>query len=860
MRIGQLVSCIVLCLLWPTIVNAQFKTEVTGWVRDVKGIALPGANVVVYDVTHTIVTFQSSDLDGSYKVKFNTIVGQRLAASFVGYKTINISLDTLLAGRNHGNYSFTLVEDANLLGEVVVRQENVKQDTVKINLKELNLTDDSKLEEILKKSVGFQLAGEGVILYNGKSVERIMVNGKETFVHQNSLALQSIENRMIEAMSIVNNHKDKFSLDFDESEETVINIKTKQEFKNIVTGSALAGYGFRNKFDTQLKGFYFSENINVFTSSNNNNVGKGLVELRDLESIFNTQTNLSDFQLNSLSDIFNISNNRLKNFQSTSNITLRKENNKFRFSTILYSVDPNKLSSIFTKSSTLSGQPLLDTSELTRVKTISFFSAVDLDYRLSSNKVIKFQSRTDKIYDIGSLEARNEVFINNTTSALLSKYLGNIVSSQNDLLFDVKLSKKLLYNTAFLIYNEHTQLVNSVLNSELYTNLYKQNIQFDNKTLVLNNALKYNISRHILPVIGLTLGNSKQIILDDSIDQGFIRKSYDATLSTSVTGRILSDKFMYNGQFKATRYLIGNRYGTFLPFTISGSYENRLNRFDFFVDSKRTMHPLSSAITTTRFYNRIIEGSKELALANSFSNSIKIGYSYTNLFQGKAWSCNFRSENYRDILGQSFINISDKGISTFSLFTISRAHEVEGIFHGSKNIFKYIYPIKIDGEMSYLANNFPTIISNEKINVKTNQGEIKLSLETISRHALNFEVSSNNSFSITHTPSNILRTYFLNNVFSARYTKLIFAAKISFIYDTSLLLEQHYQRQSINCEASIKFKKTTLGLDGRNVGDIIGLFNNTAYNTRFQTNDGVSSSYIMDRALNYIITSLKYTF
>ncbi|SFQ79660.1 carboxypeptidase-like regulatory domain-containing protein [Hymenobacter arizonensis] len=842
-------------------VRAQSNAEVAGWVRDAQGQALPGANVIVYDGAHNIIAFGSSSVDGSYKVNFDTATAQRIAASFIGYTTVELSLDTLLLGQSRANLSFSLLEDVNLLGEVIVRQENVRQDTVGLDLKNLNLTDNSKLEEILKKSVGFQLAEGGAILYRGKNIERIMVNGRETFVHQNSLALQSIENRMIEEMSIINNHKNKFSLNFDEAEETVLNIKTKQEFKDIVTGSLLVGYGLPNKFDTQLRGFYFSENVNAFVSSNNNNIGKNLVELRDLAAIFNSQQSLSDFQLYSLSNAFRINANRLKDFQSTSNLTLRKENDKFRVSAVIYSVNPNTLSSVITKNSTLSNQPLLNSSELTSARTTSFFSAIDLDYRLSSNNIIKFQSRTDKIWDSGSRNAQNDVFVSNVYNSVLYDYLSNTTSSQNDLFYNSKLSKKLLYNASVSTYVERTKVSNTILDKELATYLYDQHIKLDTETILLSNSLSYNMSRHLLPVLGVVVGTSKQKITDlNPVEHDVSRRVTDVTFSALTTGRSLSAKLAYSASLKVNKYILGNRQGVFMPFAVSAEYENRLSRLSFSSERKRILNPLSSAITTNRLYNRIIKGSKELPQAISFSTISKVDYTYTNVFQGRAWGVSLRLEDFNNRLSQSLLEVTDRGINTFRLFETPKAYESQATLRGSKTIFKYLYPTKLDGEVSYINNNFPTILSNAQVDVRTKRVEVGVLLETISKHVLNFEASNRNSVSTTRVGSTDLRTTSFDNTLSILCSKSIFESKLSFVYNMSILLGQQYQRKNINCQANLNLKKITLGLEGRNIGDLIGLFNNTAYDSRLFVNDGISSTYIMDRALNYMVASVKYTF
>lgn len=111
-------------------------------------------------------------------------------------------------------------------------------------------------------------------------------------------------------MQIINNYKDKFTIDFNRIRDPVINIGTKSEFKGILKTQLDAGYGYKNSYSLKGKGFFFSDKINAFATSHTNNVGEKELSQKDVAAPLTEQASallnnvlspffVNDYQLNS---------------------------------------------------------------------------------------------------------------------------------------------------------------------------------------------------------------------------------------------------------------------------------------------------------------------------------------------------------------------------------------------------------------------------------------------------------------------------------------------------------------------------------------------------------------------------------
>lgn len=96
-------------------------------------------------------------------MEFDNKKGLTLTISYIGFKKLTIDLESYDFSGEVVKREYVLTSYVNLLDEIIVKPENIEQDTISIDISKLNLADNNKLGEILKKSPNFRLDDNGSI-------------------------------------------------------------------------------------------------------------------------------------------------------------------------------------------------------------------------------------------------------------------------------------------------------------------------------------------------------------------------------------------------------------------------------------------------------------------------------------------------------------------------------------------------------------------------------------------------------------------------------------------------------------------------------------------------------------------------
>jgi len=127
------------------------------------------------------------------------------------------------------------------LGEVVVQEAPpiiVKRDTILYNIEHWRQASDQTLEDVLRKMPGFVVLPNGDIQYNGKIIQKVLVDGKEVSNVGAAVVTRSIDPSKVESVEVrtnEKNHKLKNSL-LDRNELLVLDVKLKKDIQQSFFG------------------------------------------------------------------------------------------------------------------------------------------------------------------------------------------------------------------------------------------------------------------------------------------------------------------------------------------------------------------------------------------------------------------------------------------------------------------------------------------------------------------------------------------------------------------------------------------------------------------------------------------------
>ena len=260
---------------------------VTGVVSDaVSNEVVPGASVTLYSLPDSVLAVGvGTAFDGSFTLKAKP-ANYLLRVSFVGYvtKEMNIKIEkkkVLDLG------TISLKEDAKLLDEALVVAEvppvTASDDTLVYNTAAFRVPEGSMLEELIKKYPGVEIADDGTIKINGKTVNRILMKGKDFFGTDKDMALKNISVDAVDQVKFYDKKSDfsRITGIDDGEEETVLDLQMKKGVSDGFFSNTDVGYGTEDRYRFQNTTNYYNDvsQYTLILSANNLN-GQGFSDGR----------------------------------------------------------------------------------------------------------------------------------------------------------------------------------------------------------------------------------------------------------------------------------------------------------------------------------------------------------------------------------------------------------------------------------------------------------------------------------------------------------------------------------------------------------------------------------------------------
>ena len=218
------------------VAEAAWAYSIRGKVADSTGEPLISASVrLLARSDSAVVKGVVSDVNGDFS--FPNIKGGKyiVEASYVGFNPSYKNVD-LTADVNAG--TITLSENSIMLRETTVvgikTPITVKEDTVEFNADSYKVAPNAVVEDLLRRLPGVEVGSDGSITANGQSVTKILIDGKEFFSDDPTVASRNLPVEMVDKLQVVQRKSDLARLTGvdDGEEETVINLTVKKDMNN----------------------------------------------------------------------------------------------------------------------------------------------------------------------------------------------------------------------------------------------------------------------------------------------------------------------------------------------------------------------------------------------------------------------------------------------------------------------------------------------------------------------------------------------------------------------------------------------------------------------------------------------------
>ena len=257
------------------------KTTIHGKILESEtGESLIRATVMVMspDTTRMIKGGVSAQ-DGTFSIK-NVDDGKYVVKiSYVGYHNFFRSITVNRSSASSLNLgTVVLVPSSVELKSATVtaqlKEVEVKEDTLIFNADAFKVPEGSVLEELIRKLPGAEIGDDGTIKINGKTVKKILVEGKEFFGNDQNMATKNIPTEIVDKIKSYDKQSDLSRITGidDGEEETVIDISIKKGMKQGWFGNVDAAYGTKDRFSEKLMVNRFADKIQASVIGSYNNI------------------------------------------------------------------------------------------------------------------------------------------------------------------------------------------------------------------------------------------------------------------------------------------------------------------------------------------------------------------------------------------------------------------------------------------------------------------------------------------------------------------------------------------------------------------------------------------------------------
>ena len=170
-----------------------------------------------------------------------------------------------------------MIEDVSAFEAVTVSAMGnpitVKKDTIEFNAASFKTTENDALEDLLKKLPGIEVDSDGNITANGKTITKIMVDGKAFFLNDPQLATKNLPAKIVDKVRVVDRRSEQaqFTGIDDGNDETVIDLSIRPGMMNGWFGNMTGGYGTEDRYQAAGTAGRFSSSSQLMFIGNANN-------------------------------------------------------------------------------------------------------------------------------------------------------------------------------------------------------------------------------------------------------------------------------------------------------------------------------------------------------------------------------------------------------------------------------------------------------------------------------------------------------------------------------------------------------------------------------------------------------------
>ncbi|MEL7001197.1 MAG: outer membrane beta-barrel protein [Bacteroidota bacterium] len=251
--------------------------------------AVVGATVVLINIRDSTKRhFTATDNDGNFTIEKLEKAFYKLRITSVGFKSyqqfVRVNKELVELGDLAIEPDTKILDGVEVKGDVVAVEQ--KGDTTQINAKAYKTNPDANAEDLIRKMPGIIVDNSGVQA-QGEAVQRVLVDGREFFGNDPTLALRSLPAQIVDKIEVFDQLSDQsqFSGFNDGNTTKTINIVTKADMRDGVFGRAFGGAGTEETYNAGGNINFFNQDQRISVVGLANNINQQNFSTEDIAGI-----------------------------------------------------------------------------------------------------------------------------------------------------------------------------------------------------------------------------------------------------------------------------------------------------------------------------------------------------------------------------------------------------------------------------------------------------------------------------------------------------------------------------------------------------------------------------------------------
>lgn len=280
--------------------------RISGIVKDtVTGTTMESATVIIYRPDSTVVQFKITDKGGRYEITGIPLHAKYvMGISFAGYKDYRLQF-TMDAAVKKMDTVFLQMKTSDEVVVTSIAPIRMNGDTLEINPAAFKMSQDAVAEDLLNKVPGVVIWADGSITMNGKTIPKVLVDGKPFLGStDHRIATQNLPKNIIDKIQVYNevdmnseaNRSQMSDASAPKDSLLTMDIKLKADKKNGYFGKYGAGYGTDKRYSADAALQMYNKQSTISVGGGANNINAEIAGLADLQREGTFRNNYATFR------------------------------------------------------------------------------------------------------------------------------------------------------------------------------------------------------------------------------------------------------------------------------------------------------------------------------------------------------------------------------------------------------------------------------------------------------------------------------------------------------------------------------------------------------------------------------------